>query len=216
MRISGLVGIKLGMTRFFNLDGTVIPVTMVKIYPNHVTQVKSIKIDGYNSVQVTIDSESNFCHLNKPQTGHLMKSGVKFGRHLWEFKTVENSKLSVGDILTIKVFKNINKVDITGFSKGKGFAGTVKRWNFRTQDASHGNSLSHRAPGSIGQNQTPGRVFKGKKMAGQLGNVRVTELNLDLINIDFNSNLLLIKGSIPGGIGQNVIVKKSIKTFKGC
>lgn len=209
--MEGLIGRKLGMSRFFSSNGVSIPVTIIQIIPNHVTQIKSKKNDGYCAIQVTTGNLSNHA-LNKPKLGHFKKSGVERGRRLWEFRVDDlDPNISVGDMITIELFKFIKKVDVTGVSKGKGFSGTIKRWNFRTQDASHGNSLSHRAPGSIGQNQTPGRVFKGKKMAGQLGNYRITIQNLDVIDVDTKSNCLLVKGSIPGIIGENVIVKKSVK-----
>ncbi|ADV33593.1 50S ribosomal protein L3 [Candidatus Blochmanniella vafra str. BVAF] len=212
--MNGLIGRKLGMTRLFGEDGVSIPVTMVEVLPNHVIQIKNLKRDGYCAVQVTTGHSKVNC-LNKPQLGHLKKAGVKPGKGLWEFRVNSDSTISLGDVITIEIFKNAKEVDVTGISKGKGFSGTIKRWNFHTQDASHGNSLSHRAPGSIGQNQTPGKVFKGKKMAGQLGNSRVTVQNLKIINVNLNDNVLLIKGAIPGTIGEHVIVKKSIKVKFG-
>ncbi|UOY04604.1 50S ribosomal protein L3 [Candidatus Blochmanniella pennsylvanica] len=210
--MKGLIGQKLGMTRLFDKDGVSIPVTMIEITPHRVTQIKNIENDGYCAVQVTTGIK-NFKHINRPETGHMIKSGVDAGRGVWEFRCEEAGmpQLSLGDIITIQIFKNVKKVDITGISKGKGFAGTIKRWNFHMQDASHGNSLSHRAPGSIGQNQTPGRVFKGKKMAGQLGNYKVTVQNLDVVNVDVKLNLLLVKGAVPGTIGGNLSIKKSVK-----
>lgn len=209
--MNGLVGRKLGMSRFFDKNGISIPVTIIEIMPNYITQIKNKKKDGYDAIQVTTGNKS-INRLSKPELGHLKKSGVKYGKKLWEFRVNHlDSKISIGDILTIEFFKSIKKVDVTGISKGKGFAGTVKRWNFHTQDATHGNSLSHRAPGSIGQNQTPGRVFKGKKMAGHLGNHKVTIQNLDIIDINITNSFLLIKGAVPGIIGENVIIKKSVK-----
>lgn len=208
--IRGLVGCKLGMTRLFNADGISIPITMIKIDPHIVTQVKDIQQDGYSAVQIITGNKSSN-RINKAKFGHLKKSGCTGGRNLLEFRLPENHLISVGDIITIEIFKNVKKVDIKGISKGKGFAGTVKRWNFHMQDASHGNSLSHRAPGSIGQNQTPGKVFKGKKMAGQLGNCKITVQNLDVISIDIKRSLLLIKGAVPGVIGGDVFIKQSVK-----
>ncbi|WHL24914.1 MAG: 50S ribosomal protein L3 [Candidatus Blochmannia vicinus] len=208
--MKGLIGKKLGMTRLFNEDGLSIPVTMIEIAPNRVTQIKNVQNDGYCAVQVTTGIK-NIKHVNKPEIGHMLKSGINPGRGLWEFNCEDRTKISVGDIITIQIFIDVRKVDITGISKGKGFAGTIKRWNFHMQDASHGNSLSHRAPGSIGQNQTPGKVFKGKKMAGQLGNYRVTVQNLDIISVDVKQNLLLVKGAVPGIIGGNLAIKKSTK-----
>ncbi|QCI25707.1 50S ribosomal protein L3 [Buchnera aphidicola (Sitobion avenae)] len=206
----GLVGKKVGMTRIFNKEGASVPVTVIELKENRITQVKNINTDFYCAVQVTTGiKKSN--RLNKPKAGHFLKSGVIPGRGLWEFKINKHEKFTVGQSITINIFNNIKKVDVTGVSKGKGFCGTVKRWNFHTQDATHGNSLSHRVPGSIGQNQTPGRVFKGKKMAGQLGNSRVTIQNLNIVHIDERRNLLLVKGAVPGATGGDLIVKPAIK-----
>jgi len=158
----GVIGKKIGMTRIFSKEGISIPVTAIEVQDNRITQVKNIKIDRYKAIQVTTGiKKSN--RLKKPEAGHFIKSGVQSGRGLWEFRIINDQSFQVGEIININFFNDIKKVEITGVSKGKGFAGTVKRWNFRTQDATHGNSLSHRVPGSIGQNQTPGRVFKGKK-----------------------------------------------------
>ncbi|BAB13217.1 50S ribosomal protein L3 [Buchnera aphidicola str. APS (Acyrthosiphon pisum)] len=206
----GLVGKKIGMTRIFTEEGTSIPVTVIELKENRITQVKNINTDLYCAIQVTTGiKKSN--RLNKPQSGHFLKSGVTPGRGLWEFRTDKNNNFKIGQSITINIFNNVKKVDITGISKGKGFSGTVKRWNFHTQDATHGNSLSHRVPGSIGQNQTPGRVFKGKKMAGQLGNTRVTVQSLNIVRIDEHRNLLLVKGAVPGATGSDLIVKPAIK-----
>ncbi|AEO08856.1 50S ribosomal protein L3 [Buchnera aphidicola str. Ak (Acyrthosiphon kondoi)] len=206
----GLVGKKIGMTRIFNDEGSSIPVTVIELKENRITQVKNINTDLYCAIQVTTGvKKSN--RLNKPKAGHFLKSGVIPGRGLWEFRTDKNTIFKVGQSITINIFNNVKKVDITGISKGKGFCGTVKRWNFHTQDATHGNSLSHRVPGSIGQNQTPGRVFKGKKMAGQLGNNRVTVQSLNIVHIDERKNLLLVKGAVPGATGSDLIVKPAIK-----
>lgn len=206
----GLVGKKLGMTRIFNKEGASIPVTVIELQENRITQVKTLNTDSYYAVQVTTGFiKTN--KLKKPQSGHFLKSGVVPGRGLWEFRLNKEEIFQVGQNIKIGIFKKIKKVDITGISKGKGFCGTVKRWNFHTQDATHGNSLSHRVPGSIGQNQTPGRVFKGKKMAGQLGNHRVTVQSLHVVEIDERRNLLLVKGAVPGATGGNLIVKPAIK-----
>jgi len=206
----GLVGKKLGMTRIFTKEGASIPVTVIELKENRITQVKNMNTDFYCAIQVTTGiKKSN--RLTKPKAGHFLKSGVTPGRGLWEFRTHQNEIFEIGQSITINIFNNVKKVDVTGFSKGKGFCGTVKRWNFHTQDATHGNSLSHRVPGSIGQNQTPGRVFKGKKMAGQLGNNRVTVQNLNIVYIDEIKNLLLVKGAVPGATGSNLIVKPAIK-----
>ncbi|UDG79364.1 50S ribosomal protein L3 [Candidatus Ecksteinia adelgidicola] len=206
----GLVGKKIGMTRIFQEDGISIPVTVIKIEVNSITQVKNIKNDGYRVIQITT-GRKKINRITKPEAGHFSKAGVKSGRGLWEFSIQENQKFSIGEKITIEIFNNIKKVDVTGLSKGKGFSGTIKRWNFHTQDATHGNSLSHRVPGSIGQNQTPGKVFKGKKMAGQLGDERVTIQNLDVIRIDTKRNLLLVKGAVPGSTGSDLIIKPAIK-----
>lgn len=208
--IRSLIGHKLGMTRLFTKEGISIPVTMVKIKPHYITQIKNLRKDGYSSVQITTGSKK-VNHVNKAEFGHFKKSGTSCGCGLWEFRISEDHVMSVGDVFNVSILKNIKKVDIRGISKGKGFSGTIKRWNFHMQDASHGNSLSHRAPGSIGQNQTPGKVFKGKKMAGQLGNCKITVQNLDVINIDVQRNLLLIKGAVPGTIGGTLFIKASTK-----
>lgn len=206
----GLVGKKLGMTRIFTKEGTSVPVTVIELKDNRITQVKNINTDRYNAIQVTTGIKK-INRLNKPTSGHFLKSGVVPGRGLWEFRITKEQIFKIGTSIKINIFNNVKKVDVTGISKGKGFCGTVKRWNFHTQDATHGNSLSHRAPGSIGQNQTPGRVFKGKKMAGQLGNNRVTVQSLKIVQIDENRNLLLVKGAVPGATGSNLIVKPAIK-----
>ncbi|AEO08293.1 50S ribosomal protein L3 [Buchnera aphidicola] len=206
----GLVGKKLGMTRIFTKEGTSVPVTVIELQDNRITQVKNINTDRYDAIQVTTGIKK-INRLNKPKSGHFLKSGVVPGRGLWEFRITKDQIFKIGMSIKIDLFNNVKKVDVTGISKGKGFCGTVKRWNFHTQDATHGNSLSHRVPGSIGQNQTPGRVFKGKKMAGQLGNNRVTVQSLKIVQIDENRNLLLVKGSVPGATGSNLIVKPAIK-----
>ncbi|MFP3014239.1 MAG: 50S ribosomal protein L3 [Arsenophonus sp.] len=206
----GLVGKKLGMTRIFTADGVSIPVTVIEIENNRVTQVKRLETDGYNAIQITTGSKKS-SSIKKPEAGHFAKAGVDAGRILYEFRFSKNKEFIVGQSISIKIFINVKKVDVTGISKGKGFSGTVKRWNFHTHDATHGNSLSHRVPGSIGQNQTPGKVFKGKKMAGQLGNKRITVQSLDVVRVDTKRNLLLVKGSVPGAIGNNLIIKSAIK-----
>ncbi len=210
----GVVGRKRGMTRVFTDDGASIPVTVVEVEPNRVTQVKTEKVDGYSALQVTIGTRKA-SRLTKAMTGHFASSGVGAGCGLWEFRLseAEVNTLSVGDEVKPDIFKSGQKVDVAGKSIGKGFQGGVKRHHFHMQDATHGNSLSHRAPGSIGQNQTPGRVFKGKKMAGHMGNVRVTIPNLEVIRVDSSRNLLLIKGAIPGAKGGSVIVTPSVKVI---
>ncbi|AWH90293.1 50S ribosomal protein L3 [Buchnera aphidicola (Melanaphis sacchari)] len=206
----GLVGKKIGMTRIFTKEGNSIPVTVIEVKNNRITQIKNINTDKYCAIQVTT-GEKKIRKIKKPQSGHFLKAGVVPGRGLWEFRVQSSKNFKIGQEIEIGILENVKKVDIIGISKGKGFSGTVKRWNFRTQDATHGNSLSHRVPGSIGQNQTPGRVFKGKKMAGHLGNHRVTIQNLNVIHIDKNRNLLLVKGAVPGPTGRDLIVKPAIK-----
>ncbi|EJC4611099.1 50S ribosomal protein L3 [Salmonella enterica] len=206
----GLVGKKVGMTRIFTVDGVSIPVTVIEVEANRVTQVKDLANDGYRAVQVTTGAKKAN-RVTKPEAGHFAKAGVEAGRGLWEFRLAEGEEYTVGQSISVELFADVKKVDVTGTSKGKGFAGTVKRWNFRTQDATHGNSLSHRVPGSIGQNQTPGKVFKGKKMAGQMGNERVTVQSLDVVRVDAERNLLLVKGGVPGATGCDLIVKPAVK-----
>ncbi len=208
----GLVGRKAGMTRIFTPEGESIPVTVIEVDPNRVTQVRSADVDGYRAYQVTAGARK-VNRVAKPQAGHFAKAGVEAGRGLWEFRLAdgEGEEISVGKEIKVDIFEAGQKVDVTGRSIGKGFAGTVKRHNFSMQDATHGNSISHRAPGSIGQNQTPGRVFKGKKMAGHLGNVRVTAQTLEVVRVDVERNLLLIKGAVPGAKGGDVVVRPAVK-----
>lgn len=208
----GLVGKKAGMTRIFTEDGVSIPVTVVEVQPNRVTQVKTLESDGYNAIQVTTGSR-RASRVNKSSAGHYAKAGVEAGRGLWEFRLdgAENPEYELGSELSVNVFEEGQKVDVTGRSIGKGFAGGVKRHNFSMQDATHGNSLSHRAPGSIGQCQTPGRVFKGKKMAGHMGDKRRTVQTLELVRVDEERGLLLIKGSVPGSKGSDVVVRPAVK-----
>ena len=207
----GLVGRKAGMTRVFTEDGASVPVTVIEVEPNRVTRVKSVESDGYAAVQVTTGSRKAK-HLSKAQAGQFAKAGVEAGRSLMEFRLAAGDEApEVGGELTVSLFEAGQMIDVTGTSKGKGFQGAVKRWNFRTQDNSHGNSLSHRAPGSIGMCQTPGRVFKGKKMAGQMGNARCTVQSLEVVRVDAERNLLLIKGAVPGATGSDVIVRSAVK-----
>lgn len=208
----GLVGRKCGMTRIFTEDGVSIPVTVIEVEPNRITQIKKDETDGYSAVQVTT-GDRKASHLSKASAGHFAKAGVGAGRGLWEFRVdgSEASALNVGDAIQVSIFEAGKKVDVTATSKGKGFAGVIKRWNFSMQDATHGNSLSHRAPGSIGQNQSPGRVFKGKKMAGQMGNRRVTTQSLVVVRVDADKNLLLVKGAVPGATGSDVVVFPAVK-----
>ncbi|MEA9393328.1 50S ribosomal protein L3 [Acerihabitans sp. TG2] len=208
--MKGLIGRKVGMTRIFTEDGVSIPVTVIEIEANRVTQVKDLDNDGYRAIQVTTGTKKAN-RVTKPEAGHFAKAGVEAGRGLWEFRVEDVAEITAGQSISVELFADVKKVDVTGTSKGKGFAGTVKRWNFATQDATHGNSLSHRGHGSIGQNQTPGKVFKGKKMAGQMGNERVTVLSLDVVRVDVERNLLLVKGAVPGATGGDLIVKPAVK-----
>jgi len=206
----GLVGKKAGMTRVFTEDGASVPVTVIEITPNRVTQVKTAETDGYNAVQVTA-GEKKASRVSKAAAGHFAKANVAAGDSLLEFRTEEVAEFKIGDELTVERFEAGQIVDVTGQSKGKGFQGGVKRWNFAMQDATHGNSLSHRAPGSIGQCQTPGRVWKGKKMAGHMGAERVTTQNLEIVRVDAESNLILVKGALPGATGGQLIINPAIK-----
>jgi large subunit ribosomal protein L3 len=207
----GLVGRKAGMTRIFTEDGTSIPVTVIEVEPNRVTFVRTPDRDGYAAIQVTTGAVRRN-RISKPEAGHFAKSGVPAGRGLWEFRSEGSEEaFDVGSELTVARFSAGNRVDVQAVSKGKGYAGTIKRWNFRSQDATHGNSVSHRVPGSIGQNQTPGRVFKGKKMSGHLGNETVTTQNLEVVRVDADRNLLLLKGAVPGPAGADVYIRPSVK-----
>ena len=207
----GIVGRKTGMTRVFTADGVSVPVTVVEATPNRVTQVKTDPADGYRAVQVTVGDRKS-SRVGKAAAGHFAKAGVTAGRGLWEFRLPEGtSSPELGAEITVASFEAGQKVDVTGQSRGKGFQGVIKRWNFATQDATHGNSLSHRAPGSIGQNQSPGRVFKGKKMGGHMGDRQVTVQTLEVVRVDAERNLLLIKGAIPGAPGGDVIVRPAVK-----
>jgi large subunit ribosomal protein L3 len=204
---AGLIGRKCGMTRILNAEGVAIPVTVVQIEQNQVVQLKTVETCDYNAIQVKV-GEKAANKVNKPVRGHYAKANVEPGRMLHEFRLTneEASAYKVGDMLDVANFKEGQKVNVQGISKGKGFAGCVKRHNFRTQDATHGNSLSHRVPGSTGQNQSPGKVFKGKKMAGQLGNVNKTIRNLEVVKVDSERQLLLLKGSVPGYNGRDIII----------
>ncbi len=203
------------MTRVFTEEGNSVPVSVIEVSPNRVTQVKSDEADGYRSVQVTAGSRRASL-VNKPATGHFTKAGVEAGEGLWELRLAddEGEDLETGAELKVDMFEAGEMVDVTGTSKGKGFAGVVKRHNFAMQDATHGNWLAHRAPGSSGQCQTPGRVFKGKKMAGHMGDERVTTQNLEIVRVDEERNLLLIKGAVPGAAGGTVMVRPSVKILQ--
>lgn len=207
----GLLGRKIGMTRVFMADGVSVPVSVVEVHPNRVSQVKTKESDGYSAVQLT-GGTKKASKVNKALTGHFAKAEIEAGDTLVEFLVDSEDAFKAGQVISVAdVFAPGQFVDVAGITKGKGFAGTVKRYNFRTQDATHGNSRSHRVPGSIGQNQTPGRVFKGKKMAGHMGNVRCTVQSLELVRVDAERNLLLIKGAIPGAPGSRVEIKPSVK-----
>ena len=209
----GLIGRKCGMTRVFTEEGASIPVTVIEVQPNRVTQVKNVEKEGYCAIQVTTGACKS-SRLSKPLAGHYSKANVVPGRGLWEFRLSENetSELKEGSEITVSLFKVKQIVDVIGKSKGRGFAGVIKRHNFSSQRASHGNSLAHNAPGSIGQNQTPGRVFKGKKMAGHMGDSRVTVKNLEVVQIDEQLNLLLVKGAVPGAPGGDVIIMPKLNS----
>lgn len=211
----GLIGRKVGMTRVFTDEGASIPVTVIEATPNRISQVKTLEQDGYQAVQVTV-GERRPARVTRSLKGHFAKANVEPGRKLQEFRfgVEEERDIKSSGELKVDLFEAGQKVDVTGITRGRGFAGVVRRYHFGGGDASHGNSLSHRAPGSIGQCQTPGRVFKGKKMAGQMGNVRRTVQNLELVRIDEGRQLLLIKGAIPGAPGGDVIVKPAVKTVK--
>ncbi|OUR68546.1 50S ribosomal protein L3 [Cycloclasticus sp. 46_83_sub15_T18] len=207
----GLVGRKCGMTRIFTEEGVSIPVSVVQVLPNRVTRVLTEASDGYSAVQVTTGEVKN-SRVNKAEAGLFTKAGVEAGKGLWEFRLEADSDLEVGSDVSMETFAEGQMVDVRGQSIGKGFAGVIKRHNFQMQDATHGNSLSHRAPGSIGQCQTPGRVLKGKKMAGHMGNERVTTQNLEVIKVDVEKSVLLIKGAIPGAKNGDIVITPAIKS----
>ncbi len=209
----GLVGRKSGMTRIFTPEGVSIPVTVIEVDPNRITQVKTEERDGYTAVQVTTGARKAQ-RVTKAMAGHFAKAGSLAGRGTWEFRLESDAaaaELAPGATLGVDQFEAGQKVDISGVSKGKGFAGTIKRWNFAGQDATHGNSVSHRVPGSIGQNQSPGRVFKGKKMSGHMGNRQVTEQNLVVVRVDTERSLLLVRGAVPGSAGADVYIRPAVK-----
>jgi large subunit ribosomal protein L3 len=211
----GLVGRKCGMTRVFTEDGISIPVTVIEAQPNRITQVKTVDNDGYRALQVSAGNRKA-SHVSKPEAGHFAAAKVEAGDLMTEFRLdadeqPEEGEFALGMEIKVDLFAEGQKVDVIGTTIGKGFAGTVKRHNFSMQDATHGNSLAHRAPGSIGQNQTPGRVFKGKKMSGHMGNVRRTAQNLEVVRVDAERNLLLIRGAVPGHSGARVVVRPAVK-----
>ena len=208
----GIVGRKAGMSRVFTEDGKSVPVTLIEATPNRITQVKTVDVDGYSAVQVTAGVKRASL-LTKPEAGHLAKAKVEAGRGLWELR-IEADKLgdfTVGGEIKADIFEVGQKVDVQGVTKGKGFQGTIKRWNFRMGDATHGNSLSHRAPGSLGQRQTPGRVFPGKKMSGHMGAVQQSTQNLEIVRVDAERGLIAVRGAVPGAPGGDVIVRPASK-----
>ena len=208
----GLVGQKIGMTRVFTEAGESIPVTVIEVIPNRVTQIKTNPVDGYTAVQVTAGTKKA-SHVNKPMSGHFAKANVEAGAFIKEFR-LEESKLSeikLGDTLSVDLFEVGQRLDVQGVTKGKGFAGVIKRHHFTMQDATHGNSLSHRAHGSTGQRQTPGRVFKGKKMAGHLGDVNRSAINQKVVQVNKDLNCILVQGAVPGAKGGYVILKLTTK-----
>ncbi len=208
----GLIGRKVGMTRIFTEEGASVPVTVLEVIPNRVTQVKTVATDGYTGLQVAY-GERRASRINKALTGHYAKAGVVAGAGIKEFNVAEDvlANFQVGGNVTVDIFSVGQLVDVTGTSIGKGFAGAIKRHNFSSNRASHGNSRSHNVPGSIGMAQDPGRVFPGKRMPGHLGDAKVTTQNLEIVRVDVERNLLLIKGSVPGSKGGNVVVRPAIK-----
>lgn len=208
----GVIGRKAGMTRVFTEDGVSIPVTVIEATPNRVTQIKDDDRDGYRAIQLAV-GERRASRINKPMSGHYAKAGVEAGSALREFRLVdgEGTDLTIGGVLDVSIFEVGQTVDVRGLTKGRGFAGAIRRHHFRGQDNTHGNSLSHRAPGSIGQCQTPGRVFKGKRMAGQMGNVTRCQQNLIVVRVDVERNLLLVRGGVPGAAGGRLLVTPSVK-----
>ncbi|MDH4107668.1 MAG: 50S ribosomal protein L3 [Gammaproteobacteria bacterium] len=208
----GLIGRKCGMTRVFTEDGESIPVTVIEAQPNRITQIKTVDNDGYRALQVTAGGRRP-SRVSKPQAGHFAAAKVEAGDLITEFRLEEGdaAEVELGGEIKVDLFAPGQRVDVIGTSIGKGYAGTIKRHNFASQDASHGNSVSHRAPGSIGQNQSPGRVFPGKKMSGHMGNVRRTAQNLEVVRVDAERNMLLVRGAVPGHKGGRVIVQPSIK-----
>lgn len=207
----GVIGTKSGMTRVFDEAGKSTPVSVIAVEANRVTQIKKESIDGYDAVQVTTGKVKPN-NVSKPMAGHFAKAETGAGRGLWEFRIDdEETELTVGTEIAVSNFYAGQIVDVIGISKGKGYAGVIKRWNFRGQDNTHGNSISHRAPGSIGQCQTPGRVFKGKKMSGHMGATRVTTQNLIVVRVDEERGLILIKGAVPGPAGGDIIVRPAVK-----
>ncbi len=208
----GLIGRKCGMTRIFTDAGDSVPVTVIEALPNRVTQLKTVDSDGYRAVQVTVGSRKA-SRTARPLVGHYAKAETGPGEGLWEFRLTEDegADLAAGAEIKVDLFADGQMIDVTGSTRGKGYAGTIKRHNFKGQDNTHGNSVSHRVPGSIGQNQTPGRVFKGKKMSGHMGDVRRTIPNLEVVRVDSARNLILVRGGVPGAPGARVVLRPAVK-----
>lgn len=206
----GLVGRKVGMTRVFSEQGVSTPVTVIEVEPNRISQLKTEETDGYTAVQV-VTGTRRANRVTKPMAGHYRKAGIEAGRGSWEFRVDSLEGLEAGSEIKVDIFEQGQMVDVSGTSIGKGFQGGVKRHNFSMQDATHGNSISHRSNGSIGQNQTPGRVFKGKKMSGHMGAKKRTTQNLEVVRIDVERNLLLVKGSVPGSKSSDVVIRPAVK-----
>jgi large subunit ribosomal protein L3 len=213
--MEGLIGRKCGMTRIFTEQGQAIAVTVIETFPHYITQLKNVNVDGYTAIQVTTGQKKR-SHVNKPDAGHFAKANVEPGRGLWEFRVSDDvvNKYKLGDAYHLDIFTEGQEVDVSGVTKGRGFAGTVKRYHFRTQDMTHGNSRSHRVPGSVGQNQTPGRVFKGKKMCGHMGVVNRTIQSLKIIKIDKERNLIAVSGSVPGADEGMLIITSAVKASR--
>lgn len=206
----GLIAKKCGMTRIYTEDGAAIPVTVLQVLPNRVTQVKTLENDGYAAIQVTMGTRKS-THLTKPEIGHFAKANVEPGEGLWEFRTEGEENFAVGAELKADLFSEGQFVDVSGVTKGKGFAGVIKKYHFASQDATHGNSRAHRAPGSIGQRQSPGKVFKGKKMCGHMGDEMKTILSQRVVRVDLERNLVLIRGAVPGGENGYVVIRPAVK-----
>lgn len=205
-----LLGRKVGMTRIYNDDGSATPVTVLEMTPNKVSQVKTIEVDGYTAVQLVAGSKKA-SRVNKAQAGHFSKANTEAGSQIRESRVDSVEEYQLGSEINVEIFEEGQLIDVTGISKGKGFAGVLKRYNFAGKDATHGNSINHRTPGSIGQNQTPGRVFKGKKMTGHMGSVKTTTQNLKVVRVDAEKNLLLVQGAVPGAPGGSISVKAAVK-----
>ena len=205
-----LLGSKVGMTRIYNEEGEATPVTVLEMKPNRISQLKTVESDGYSAIQLTVGTKKA-SKVNKPNSGHYAKASVEAGTFTRESRVDSVDEFELGSEVSLSIFEEGQKVDVTGTTIGKGFAGVLKRYNFAGKDATHGNSINHRTPGSIGQNQTPGRVFKGKKMSGHMGAVQQTTQGLTVVRIDLEKNLMLVKGAVPGARGGDVLVKSAVK-----